>query len=367
MSTLVSGQRVAHRRGRGDAVQAGHLDVEQRDVGPVLGHGRAAPRAPEPTSATTSRSGSRPSSADSAPRTSAWSSASSSRIGALIRRPPAARSPRGSSTRVSTVPPTAAARSRSPTSPLPVRVPARRRSPHRAVPSSTTSAASAASRTRAARGAAVPDHVGDPLAHRPGEQLAQVRGHLVGGVRQVGLDLGGGQRGAGPGQLAGQGQLAVALDGAAYVGERVAGEPLEVGELGAGPLGVDVEQPVGELGLDRDDGQRVAEDVVQVAGEPGALVLDGELGVLLRGRGPGRCCGPSSAGCRTPPATPRRSRTAGPTGLRQPGFSRAEQEHEAGEHQHDDARVRAAARSMTRGHGAVDEGGRARLAEAWRS
>ena len=40
ISTRVSGKRVAHRRRRGDAVQPGHLDVEQGDVGPVLAHGR---------------------------------------------------------------------------------------------------------------------------------------------------------------------------------------------------------------------------------------------------------------------------------------------------------------------------------------
>ena len=99
-------------------------------------------------------------------------------------------------------------------------------------------------RPRARRGqhgaaprAAVPDHVGDALADRPGEQLAQVGRHVVGGVGQVGLDLGGRQRGAGAGQLAGQGELAVALDGPAYVGQRVARQPLEVGELGPGALG----------------------------------------------------------------------------------------------------------------------------------
>ena len=91
-------------------------------------------------------------------------------------------------------------------------------------------------------GAGVPDHVRDALAHRPGEQLAQLGRYVVGGVRQVGVDLGGPQRGPGPDQLAGQGDLAVALDRAAYVGEGVAAEPLEVGDLGAGPLDVDVEE-----------------------------------------------------------------------------------------------------------------------------
>ncbi len=77
--------------------------------------------------------------------------------------------------------------------------------------------------------------------------------------------------------------LAVALDRAAYVGERVAAEPLEVGDLGAGAFDVDVEKLLGELGLHRDHGERVAEDVVQVAGEAGALVVDGEAGVLELG------------------------------------------------------------------------------------
>ena len=86
-----------------------------------------------------------------------------------------------------------------------------------------------------------------------------------------------------PDQLAGERDVAVALDRAAYVGERVAAEPLEVGDLGAGPVDVDVEELLGELGLDRDDRERVAEDVVQVAGEAGALVVDGEAGVLELG------------------------------------------------------------------------------------
>ena len=153
--------------------------------------------------------------------------------------------PWGGSTRVVTVPPTAAARSRRPVRPLPAC--ARRRAPAARRPAAVVDdlgARPGSARTVQRRRAAVPDHVGDALAHRPGEQLAQVRRDLVGGVGQLGLDLGGLQRRPGPGQLAGQGQLAVALDGAAYVGQRVAREPLEVGELGPGPLGVDVEQPV---------------------------------------------------------------------------------------------------------------------------
>ena len=83
------------------------------------------------------------------------------------------------------------------------------------------------------------------------------------------------------GQLAGQGQLAIALHCASYVGERVAGEPFQVGDLGLRAGGVDVEQALGELRLDRDHGQRVPEDVVEVAGEPVALLGDREPAVLV--------------------------------------------------------------------------------------
>ena len=61
--------------------------------------------------------------------------------------------------------------------------------------------------------------VGDAFAQRPGEQLAQVGGDVVGGAGQVGPDLGGPQCGAGPGQLGREAELAHPVDGAPDVGE----------------------------------------------------------------------------------------------------------------------------------------------------
>ena len=52
---------------------------------------------------------------------------------------------------------------------------------------------------------------------------------------QVGVDVGGPQRLAGAGQLAGQGEVAVALHRPAYVGQGVAAEPLEVRRARPGP------------------------------------------------------------------------------------------------------------------------------------
>ena len=223
----------------------------------------------------------------------------------------AARSPRGS--RRAGRParrPAAAARSRRPARPWPGRAVG---APGPA-PSSRTSTAVGAEPHRAAGGAAVPDHVGDALADRPGEQLAQLararRRWSCGRSASISAAA---QRRPRPGQLAGQGQLAVALHRPAHVGQRVAAEPLEVGELGAGPVRVDVEQPVGELGLDRDHGQRVAEDVVQVAGEPVALVRRPRAG-------------------RSPPGPASRSRLRGISWLHAPHRERrrADREGEAG-------------------------------------
>ena len=132
---------------------------------------------------------------------------------------------------------------------------------------------------------AVPDHVGHALPYRPAEQLAP-RGRKLGdGGRQVGRDARRVQRRPGAGQLL----LAASPRGTPRRcrGRRRAppGQPLHVGDLGRRPRRVQRQQPAGELGLDRDHGQRVAEDVVQVAGGPGAFLGDRQPGDLVLGRG----------------------------------------------------------------------------------
>ena len=79
----------------------------------------------------------------------------------------------------------------------------------------------------------MPDHVRDTLADRPREQLPQLGRHLFGAVGQVGLDVGGAERLPRAGELAGERQVAVALDGPPHVGERVTAQPLEVGSSSA--------------------------------------------------------------------------------------------------------------------------------------
>jgi hypothetical protein len=129
----------------------------------------------------------------------------------------------------------------------------------------------------------VPDDVGDRLPDGPGEQFPVAAGYLVGGAGHERLHVRGGQRRPGRGDLAGQADAAYSHGGGPHVGQGVAGQRLQVGELPAGPVQVDVEQALRQFGLDGDHGQRVAEDVVQVVGDAGAFVLHGQVGDLLLG------------------------------------------------------------------------------------
>ena len=203
-------------------------------------------------------------------------------VAPLIRQADAQRVPMGCSTRVVTPcrprrPPARAARLQ----PVPA--------PHRGVarPDAVVDdlhGVRAAAAPSQRRGAAVPDHVGDALAHVQANSSRRSTGHVVGGVGQLGLDLGRRQRRSRPGELAGQGQLAVALHGAAYVGQRVARASRSRSTSSArARSGSTSSSRLRQLGLDGDDGERVAEDVVQVAREPGALVLDGEARRSPRG------------------------------------------------------------------------------------
>ena len=134
---------------------------------------------------------------------------------------------------------------------------------------------------RAARGAAVPYHVGHALADGPAEQLTPLPRHLVDRAGQVRRDPGRSQRRPRVGQLAGQRDLAETTDRRPDVGQRLARKPFQVSDFRARPGRVDLDQPAGQLGLDRDHRERVAEDVVHVAGHPLALRRHRELGHLV--------------------------------------------------------------------------------------
>ena len=71
---------------------------------------------------------------------------------------------------------------------------------------------------------------------------------------------------------------AVAGDGLPYVDECLAADLLDVGDLLGRLVGLVGEHAAGELALERDQRERVAEQVVQVAGEAQPLLVGGELG-----------------------------------------------------------------------------------------
>src|ERR1700733_13123022 len=120
--------------------------------------------------------------------------------------------------------------------------------------------------------AAVPDDVRRALAHGPGEHGLDARVERDGSRMDVGLDAGGGQGHAGAGQLTLEGWLVVAADRLAHLAERFARDLLELGDLTGGGVGPRIEEATGELGLERDDRQGVAQQVVQITGEALALL-----------------------------------------------------------------------------------------------
>ena len=105
----------------------------------------------------------------------------------------------------------------------------------------------------------------------------------TGDALERGVDPGRRQRHPRALQLTVERRLAVAADRLAHLAERLAGDLLHVGDLGRRPVGAVGQQPAGELGLDRDHRQRVAEQVVQVTGE--ALALGGDRGAGQLGAG----------------------------------------------------------------------------------
>ncbi len=76
---------------------------------------------------------------------------------------------------------------------------------------------------------------------------------------------------------------AVAADGFADFAEGGAGGLLYFGDLLGGACGVAFDEAPGELGFEDDDGESVAEDVVEIAGDAFAFGDGGESDVFFLG------------------------------------------------------------------------------------
>ena len=179
------------------------------------------------------------SSAASAPRTSAWSSASSSRI---MPAPPPDPEPGGRRGRRPSARPSASARRRSPRQALPAGGAGRARrpvvddlhaprgQPHRALPRP-----------------AVPHHVGHRLPDRPARTAPAPRRHLVGHPRQLPRSCMRPTSASRAAAISPATRPPTAQRGGPHVGQRVAGQRLDPAPAPAGPLHVHVEQPLGQL------------------------------------------------------------------------------------------------------------------------
>ena len=309
--------------GRGQAVAAGHLDVQQRHVRPgVKGrreHLVPARRLGDDLDVLFQREQGRERSAhhrlvlgeqhaDGHRRFS--SSASWSASGKLhAQAEPAS----GQRARLEAPPRrTSATRSARPERPLPpscspVRSSRRRRPRPSSLISAWTASVVARDADGAAARAAVADDVGRPLAHRPGQHGLHRLRQQTGAVLDPAGDAGGVEHLLGPDQLLAEGRLAVAGDRLAHLAQRPPRDRLGLADLLRRPLGRRGQEPAGQFALQRDQGEAVPEQVVQVAREAQALLGDGAPRQLLA-RGPQLRDGGDLAGERGRPQAERRRR-----------------------------------------------------------
>src|SRR5262249_39010145 len=113
--------------------------------------------------------------------------------------------------------------------------------------------------------AAVTNDVGDPLPNREGQQVVEGDGQWISLHLDLGCDPGRAQELLCLVKLAPQRRLSVAGDGGPDFPERLASRLLDVVHLPPGLLGLAGEQLAGQLAFDRDDRERMTEQIVQGA------------------------------------------------------------------------------------------------------
>lgn len=129
-------------------------------------------------------------------------------------------------------------------------------------------------------GTGVPNDVRGSFAQRPGEDSIGGGGQLASMNKCIngGGDVGGFEGLGRGGEFGVKGGGAQSGDGGSDLGEGVATELGDVRDFGGGARGVELEEFCCEFGFKVDDGQRVAEDVVDITGNAFAF------------RGDGSCC-----------------------------------------------------------------------------
>ena len=124
----------------------------------------------------------------------------------------------------------------------------------------------------------VANYVGDGFPNRHGQYALLQCGERDLGRLAFHGDACGFEGGLGLREFGGQSLRAIAADGVADFRERLAGNLFDLANFVAGARGIAVDQLSGEFGFQDDDGERVPEHVVQIAGD--ALAL-GDFGEVL--------------------------------------------------------------------------------------
>src|SRR5207244_2938314 len=134
-------------------------------------------------------------------------------------------------------------------------------------------------------GAAVPDDVGDCLSKCPAEDVVQWRWHLQSVGWQVRGDAGRLEGSASVDELRSHGCLPEAGHRLTDLAEGLSSQALDFGDLPTRPWGICRQQPTGQLALGPDDGEALAQQVMQVASESKSLGHNGQTGQFFAGCG----------------------------------------------------------------------------------
>ena len=269
ISTRHSGACGGDRGGRGEAVEPGHLDVEQRDVGPVFEHRGhdlvAAPDLGHDLEVVLERQQRDERGADE-------------RLVVGDQQPDR----HGTATAIRQPPPRHragldGAADRGDALAQPGDAVARRSPPMPPTPSSTISIdrgpegdRAASTRARGARRWSIPSRTTQPNSSWRSASTTSVGLSTCASMPRRAQHL---LRGR---ELGGEGDDPVVRHRGAHVGQRPAGQLLDLADLDRGAFRVVLGEALGEPGLDRDRRERVAEQVVQVAGDAVALAFRGE-------------------------------------------------------------------------------------------
>src|SRR6266567_2853660 len=121
---------------------------------------------------------------------------------------------------------------------------------------------------------AVPDDVGHPFAHSPGQDSVYDRGKFPGDQLDLSIDPRRFQQLPCTIQFTLQSRLSVSCNGFTHLAERLAGHPLDLGEFLRTAVGILLDQEPRQFALERDHRERMPQQIMQVTRQAHSLFLD---------------------------------------------------------------------------------------------